>query len=203
MTSTSRSHSVPGVRLRCIVCARRPSALPTKVQPQCALKGNRGHEQRHEPRALQHPVDKQPQHGNQDHEIRGAQRTTGRHPHNVGLRRSRWSIRAPADSSRCQRASGSSRPTLAGTTGGRRAWTVSEICAADARQGQPHERPLITQNSGPTGIRSRARSHGSNGSKPQSSMPTSRRRPPLPRRTSSDPRRRSRWSSFRSSALAA
>lgn len=45
--------------------------------------------------------------------------------------------------------------------------------AADARHGQPHKRPPMTQNSGPTGIRSRARSHGSSCSKPQSAMPTS------------------------------
>ena len=68
------------------------------------------------------------------------------------------------------------------------------------RHGRPPERPLIMQNNGPTGICSRARGHGSSCSKPQSSMPTSRRRPPLPRRTSTEPRRRSRSSSVRSSA---
>ena len=49
--------------------------------------------------------------------------------------------------------------------------------------------PLTTQNSGPTGSSTRASSQGSSCSHAQSSMPTSRRRPPLPRRTSSDPRR--------------
>jgi hypothetical protein len=46
------------------------------------------------------------------------------------------------------------------------------------------------QNSGPTGIACRACSHGSRCSKPQPSMPGSRRWPPLPRRTShrADPR---------------
>jgi len=43
-------------------------------------------------------------------------------------------------------------------------------------------------------------SQGSSCSKPQSSMPISRRWPPLPRRTRTEPRRRSRSSSVRSSA---
>jgi hypothetical protein len=47
----------------------------------------------------------------------------------------------------------------------------------------------MTQNSGPTGKSARTPSHGRSCSQPQASMPISRRRPPLPLRTSSDPRR--------------
>jgi hypothetical protein len=46
----------------------------------------------------------------------------------------------------------------------------------------------------------RASSHGSSSCQPQSSMPTSRRRPSLPRRTSSEPRRWSRSGSRSDSA---
>ena len=43
--------------------------------------------------------------------------------------------------------------------------------------------PSMMQNSGPTGRSKRAVSHGRSCSQPHSSSPTSRRRPPLPRRT--------------------
>jgi hypothetical protein len=59
---------------------------------------------------------------------------------------------------------------------------------------------LMMQNSGPIGSAMRASSHGSSSCHPQSSIPTSRRRPPLPRRTSSEPRRRSRSASRSESA---
>jgi len=67
--------------------------------------------------------------------------------------------------------------------------------AAAAAHGRPRVAPLTTQNSGPTGSSTRASSRGSSCSHAQSSMPTSRRRPPLPRSTSSDPRRASRSAS--------
>jgi hypothetical protein len=66
--------------------------------------------------------------------------------------------------------------------------------------GRPRARPMMMQNSGPTGSVIRAVSHGSSSCHPQSSIPTSRRRPPLPRRTSSEPRRRSRSASCSASA---
>ncbi len=50
-------------------------------------------------------------------------------------------------------------------------------------------------NVGATGSSVRASSHGCSCSHAHSSIPTSRRRPPLPRRTSSEPRRRSRSAS--------
>lgn len=55
--------------------------------------------------------------------------------------------------------------------------------------GRPRVGPSMMQNSGPTGSSARAFSHGRICSQPHSSMPTSRRRPPLPLRTSTDPRR--------------
>jgi hypothetical protein len=58
----------------------------------------------------------------------------------------------------------------------------------------------MTQNSGPTGRSARAASHGRSCSQPQASMPISRRRLPLPWRTSSDPRRSSRSGSVSASA---
>jgi hypothetical protein len=54
--------------------------------------------------------------------------------------------------------------------------------------------------SGPMGSSRRRSSHGWSSCHPQSSSPTSRRRPPLPRRTSSEPRRGSRSASPRASA---
>jgi len=56
-------------------------------------------------------------------------------------------------------------------------------------QGLPPVGPSMMQNSGPTGSSALALSHGRRCSQAQSSMPTSRRRPPLPLRTSSEPRR--------------
>jgi hypothetical protein len=58
----------------------------------------------------------------------------------------------------------------------------------------------MMQNSGPIGRATRAGSHGSSSCQPQSSMPISRRRPPLPRRTRIEPRRRSRSASRSASA---
>jgi hypothetical protein len=55
------------------------------------------------------------------------------------------------------------------------------------REGGPA--PLMTQNSGPTGSSTRSSSHGRSSSQAHSSMPTSRRRPPLPLRMSNAPRR--------------
>jgi hypothetical protein len=66
--------------------------------------------------------------------------------------------------------------------------------------GRPRVRPLMTQNSGPIGSATRAISHGSSSCQPQSSIPISRRRPPLPRRTRIEPRRRSRSASRSASA---
>jgi hypothetical protein len=64
----------------------------------------------------------------------------------------------------------------------------------------PRVGPSITQNSGPTGSSTRAASQGRSCSKPQSSIPISRRRPPLAFRTSKDPRRCSRSCSPSASA---
>jgi len=63
----------------------------------------------------------------------------------------------------------------------RRSWAR----AAAVAQGRPPVVPLMTQNSGPEGSSRRRSSQGWSSCHPQSSMPTSRRRPPLPRRTSS------------------
>ena len=65
---------------------------------------------------------------------------------------------------------------------------------------RPRVGPVMTQNSGPTGSSTRTSSHGWSSSQAQSSMPTSRRRPPLPRRTSTAPRRASRSASASASA---
>jgi hypothetical protein len=59
-------------------------------------------------------------------------------------------------------------------------------------QGSPRVGPSMMQNSAPTGSSIRAASHGCSWSQPHASMPISRRRPPLPLRTSSDPRLGSR-----------
>ena len=67
-------------------------------------------------------------------------------------------------------------------------------------QGRPRVGPSMMQNSGPTGSSTRAASQGRSCSQPQASMPISRRRPPLPWRTSSDPRRGSRSRSASASA---
>ena len=53
-------------------------------------------------------------------------------------------------------------------------------------QWRPRVVPLMTQSRG--GSSRRSSSHGRSCSQPQASMPTSRRRPPLPRRTSNEPR---------------
>ena len=67
--------------------------------------------------------------------------------------------------------------------------------ASRTDQARPRVRPSRTQNRRPAGIVRRASSQGCMCSKPRTSMPISRRRPPLPRRTSADPRRRSESSS--------
>jgi hypothetical protein len=54
---------------------------------------------------------------------------------------------------------------------------------AAGRPGQPRVAPSITQNNGPTGNSARASSQWRSCSQPNSSMPTSPRRPPLPVRT--------------------
>jgi hypothetical protein len=56
-----------------------------------------------------------------------------------------------------------------------------------APQDRPRVGPSMMQNSGPAGSATRAVSQGRSCSQPQASMPISRRRPPLPRRTSRDP----------------
>jgi hypothetical protein len=67
--------------------------------------------------------------------------------------------------------------------------------AAAVAQDRPPVAPLMTQSNGPTRSSSRSSSHGCSSCHPQSSIPTSRRRPPLPRRTSREPRRWSRSAS--------
>ena len=79
------------------------------------------------------------------------------------------------------------------------AWRSSARAAA-VDQRRPRVGPMMTQKSGPTGSSTRAVSHGCSCSHAQSSMPTSRRRPPLPRRTSTEPRRGSRSASPRARA---
>lgn len=49
--------------------------------------------------------------------------------------------------------------------------------------------PSMTQNNGPYGSDCRSSDHGVTCSQPQSSMPISRRRPPLPRRMTIEPSR--------------
>jgi hypothetical protein len=66
--------------------------------------------------------------------------------------------------------------------------------------GRPRVGPSMTQNSGPTGRSTRAASHGRSCSNAHVSIPISRRRPPLPLRTSSEPRRASRSRSPSTSA---
>jgi hypothetical protein len=56
-------------------------------------------------------------------------------------------------------------------------------------QDRPRVGPSMMQNSGPAGSSTRCPSQGHSCSQPQPSMPISRRRPPLPRRTSSHPSR--------------
>jgi hypothetical protein len=71
---------------------------------------------------------------------------------------------------------------------------------ARTRPRPPARRPSMMQNSGPTGSSTRATSHGRSCAQPQASIPISRRRPALPWRTSSDPRRRLRSRSPSASA---
>jgi hypothetical protein len=85
-------------------------------------------------------------------------------------------------------------------TPARAATRRNSLRTAAAAQGRPRVGPSITLNSGPTGSSTRAASQGRSCSQPHSSMPTSRRRPPLPLRTSSEPRRWSRSCSARASA---
>ena len=71
---------------------------------------------------------------------------------------------------------------------------------AAGAHGRPRVGPAITQNSAPTGSSTRASSQGRSCSQPHGSMPISRRRPPLPRRTRIDPRAGSRSLSASASA---
>ena len=65
----------------------------------------------------------------------------------------------------------------------------NSVRTAAPDHGRPRVGPSMMQNSGPTGSSTRAVSHGRSCSQPHSSIPTSRRRPPLPWRTRIDPRR--------------
>jgi hypothetical protein len=78
----------------------------------------------------------------------------------------------------------------------RRSWARAESLA----QGRPRVRPSTTHSSGPTGSAMRSSSQGRRCSQRHGSMPTSRRRPPLPWRTSTDPVPGSRSRSVRASA---
>jgi hypothetical protein len=76
------------------------------------------------------------------------------------------------------------------------AWR-NRLRAADGSQRRPAVGPWITHNTVPIGSSRRISSHGSSCSHAQRSIPTSRRLPPFPRRTSTAPRERSRslsWS---------
>ena len=57
----------------------------------------------------------------------------------------------------------------------------SSVRAAAGDQCRPRVAPLITHRSGPTGSPRRTSSQGSSSCHPPASVPTSRRRPPLPR----------------------
>ena len=72
--------------------------------------------------------------------------------------------------------------------------------AAADDHGRPRVGLLMTQNSGPTGSSRRTSIQGCSCSHAHSSMPTSRRRPPFPRRTGTAPRGRSRSDSLGASA---
>jgi hypothetical protein len=77
----------------------------------------------------------------------------------------------------------------------------NSLRTAAADQARPRVRPVDDAEQRPIGSSARAASHGRSCSQPLSSIPTSRRRPPFPRRTSSDPRRWSRWCSERERLL--
>jgi hypothetical protein len=76
----------------------------------------------------------------------------------------------------------------------------SSLLTVALDHGLPRVGPSITQNIGPTGNSTRAVSQGRSCSQPQASIPISRRRPPLPLRTSREPRCGSRSRSLRVSA---
>src|SRR3954453_3253388 len=76
----------------------------------------------------------------------------------------------------------------------------SSARAAAGDHGRPRVGPLMTQNSGPTGSSRRTSIQRCRCSQAHASMPASRRRPPLPRRTSRAPRRWSRSDSLSASA---
>jgi hypothetical protein len=63
------------------------------------------------------------------------------------------------------------------------------VRAAAGDQWRPHVGPEMTQSKAPTGSSGRTSSQGPSSSHPYVSKPTSRRRPPLPRRMTSKPRR--------------
>ena len=77
---------------------------------------------------------------------------------------------------------------------------ASCLRAEEDSQWRPAVAPRITHRSAPTGNRRRTAIHGSSCDQAQRSILTSRRPPPLPRRTSSAPRDGSRSVSARSSA---
>jgi len=70
-----------------------------------------------------------------------------------------------------------------------RACRRNSLRTAAADQRRPRVGPSMMQNSGPAGSTIRSVSQGRRLSQPHPSIPTSRRRPPLPRRTSTEPRR--------------
>jgi hypothetical protein len=74
---------------------------------------------------------------------------------------------------------------------------------AGADHGRPHVGPLTTQRSAPIGVSALCSSQGRSCSQPQSSIPTSRRLPPLPERTRIAPRPGSRSRSASDPSLVA
>ena len=68
----------------------------------------------------------------------------------------------------------------------------SVLRAAEGDHGRPAVGPCMTHSKAPTGSAGRKSSHGWICCQPQRSVPTSRRLPPLPRRTSTAPVTRSR-----------
>ena len=90
---------------------------------------------------------------------------------------------SPTTDNRRQRRAGTGGVAKRRLTRARTAVLCRSARAAALDQCRPRVGPLMMQNSGPTGICRRGSSHGCSSSQPQASMPTSRRRPPLPRRT--------------------
>ena len=65
---------------------------------------------------------------------------------------------------------------------------LAQLAPGGGDQRRPRVAPSMTQNSGPGGSKTRSASHASSCSKPNGSMPASRRLSPLPWRMSSEPR---------------